>query len=133
MHHVNNTVPITAAFHTPQVTLSIVPWKSAARGSSHSGDFAVMAEMEASLVIQEQMKSTLYNMTVPVTTRPMADGEEQGREYFFVDVQDFEEVGPRSDKHGDTPGTISCSYACVLITCAPYPSAYRCWKARRMG
>lgn len=76
----------------PQVTLSIVPWKSAARDS---GDFAVMADMEASLVIQEQMKSTLYNMTVPVTTRPMADGEEQGRDYFFVAVQDFEEVGPR--------------------------------------
>jgi guanylate kinase len=49
--------------------------------------------MEASLVIQEQMKSTLYNMTVPVTTRPMADGEEQGRDYFFVAVLEFEEVG----------------------------------------
>lgn len=69
--------------------MSIVPWKSAARSSNSSSDFGM--NLDESLG-QEQMKSTLYNMTVPVTTRPMAQGEVQGRDYFFVSVQEFEEV-----------------------------------------
>ncbi len=32
-------------------------------------------------------------MTVPVTSRPMAEGEEQGREYDFVTPKEFELVG----------------------------------------
>lgn len=31
-------------------------------------------------------------MTVPVTTRPIGAGEEQGREYLFVSVKEFEDV-----------------------------------------
>lgn len=45
-----------------------------------------------------QIKNTLYSMTVPVTTRPMADGEVNGREYDFVSVKEFEQVGYRCDR-----------------------------------
>jgi guanylate kinase len=39
-----------------------------------------------------QVKETLYAMTVPLTTRPPAQHEENGREYRFVSIKEFEQV-----------------------------------------
>ena len=49
-----------------------------------------MDDDEAAL--QEQVKTTLYGMTVPVTSRPRHEGEVAGQDYHFVTPQEFEEV-----------------------------------------
>eukprot|EP00043_Microstomoeca_roanoka_P020312 m.244150 g.244150 ORF g.244150 m.244150 type:complete len:3704 (+) comp17144_c0_seq1:231-11342(+) len=75
-----------------EVTLTILKRKSnhAYRKLSELMTLQSMDDEEAAL--QEQVKSTLNNMTVPVTTRPPHENEINGNDYLFVSTTEFEEM-----------------------------------------